>query len=773
MNGFYYAAAGVFSITVTLLVNSAVLFRKDERPEVEAFRRFLWSVMLFFLADAGWGYLWGTGRYDLLYNDTLVYYVTMAVSVAMGCRYITVFLKLRGWWSKLVILAGMVFCFMEVILLLINHYFPIIFWIDAKGVFTEGMLRNTTYVVLEVLFGTISLLSFLAVPRGKSRLRSRHLAVAWFGVIITLSLVAQMLWPLLPFYSLGIMLGTLVLLVFVREEDLRYGLEQKQEMNQSLLQVNQALAMQKQEMEHQLNVIGSLSHGYEHICYFDLTTGFYKTIKKEGRLSLMGDDGDEGGLLEYMDEKMKRVDPEFKDKVAAFYNPDTVADRLAYMDHLELEYCVGGGQWTLGEIKSAGRDEMGRCTRVLWSVRSIEEQRRQVQEHQRELEAARDAANAANEAKSSFLLNMSRNLRTPMNTIVGFTRMLKNNQDGPDKQAGYLDKIEGASTLMMSILDSVLEISHIEKGLAKVDEKAWKTEQMMESIGDLFVEPMRIKGVEFFYSMSVQHHYAYMDPAKMRELWINLLSNAYKFTPSGGKVTLWTEELPSEREGYLLYRTILSDTGIGMSAEFLPHVFDEFSREDASTDAKLQGSGLGMSIAKKLVNLMNGSIMVQSTKGEGTTVVVTLPLRIADEKVMADHEGVRIDPSMFAGKRVLMAEDNDLNAEIATEILQEAGFVVDRACDGAEAVRMVAQSDDDYYSIVLMDIQMPNMDGYEATQALRALPDVGKARIPILAMTACAFEEDKRKALSVGMNGHLAKPINIAELMKGLANMIG
>ena len=378
-----------------------------------------------------------------------------------------------------------------------------------------------------------------------------------------------------------------------------------------------------------------------------------------------------------------------------------------------------------------------------------------------------------NAAKSAFLFNMSHDIRTPMNAIIGFRDLLEKHQEDPVRRQDYLDKIQEASTVLLSIINNVLEMARIEKGTLEVDETAWSTEQFNDTLYSVFHELMKEKGLKFTRQIEVQNHYVYCDPIKLREIFINILSNAYKYTNPGGSVNMHLEEIPSDREGWVLYQTTITDTGIGMSEDFLPHIFEEFAREKNTTDARVEGTGLGMPIVKRLVDILDGTIEVRSKKGEGSAFTVTIPHRIADRSNLVDHAGVEIDPKLFEGKHILLAEDNDLNAEITMEILGDVGFIVDRAEDGAICVDMLKSAKAGYYDLILMDIQMPVMNGYEATKAIRQLDDQELAGIKILAMTANAFEEDRREAIRAGMDGHLAKPVNVHVLMKTLAAMIG
>lgn len=385
---------------------------------------------------------------------------------------------------------------------------------------------------------------------------------------------------------------------------------------------------------------------------------------------------------------------------------------------------------------------------------------------------AKEEAEAANAAKTSFLFNMSHDIRTPMNAVIGFTNLLRLHQDEPERRSDYLDKIEHSSNVLLSILNNVLEMARIEKGTVELNETPQCIDTMNRTGCTNLFESMQQKGIEFNASIDVKHHYFMGDSTKLDQIYNNLLSNAYKYTLPGGKIDFILKELPCEREGWLTYTTILSDTGVGMSEEFLPHLFEEFAREKSSTDNKIDGTGLGMPIVKRLIELMGGEIEVESKLGVGTTITVTISHRIASKPAEMEDATGEVRPEMFEGKRILLAEDNDLNAEIAIEILTGVGFEVDRADDGDTCVEMLINAPHNHYDLVLMDIQMPRMNGYEATRAIRALHDSSKAGIFIIAMTANAFDQDRKNALEAGMNAHLAKPIDVNVLMTTLAGAL-
>jgi len=398
---------------------------------------------------------------------------------------------------------------------------------------------------------------------------------------------------------------------------------------------------------------------------------------------------------------------------------------------------------------------------------------RKEKEHQEQMQEALIQANAASEAKSIFLANMSHDIRTPMNAIIGFTELLEKNIENAEKCGDYIAKIKFSGKYLLELLNNVLEMARIESGQTILDEKIWSVDQLHSTLISVFKEEIDRKNLQFNREIHVEHQSFWCDSTKVQEVLFNLVSNAVKYTPEGGAVTVRLQELPSDREGYAVYRAEVEDTGIGISKEFLTCIFDEFTRERDTTQSKIGGTGLGMPIAKKLVELMGGSISVESEVGKGSRFTVILPFKIADTESIekSSEAAAEFAVGEFMGKRLLLTEDNELNAEIATEILEEFGFEVEHAADGTICVDMLQKAKQGYYDLILMDIQMPNMNGYETAKRIRELSDARKD-IPIIAMTANAFEEDRQHVLEVGMNGHIAKPIDVAKLIEELAKFL-
>ena len=377
-------------------------------------------------------------------------------------------------------------------------------------------------------------------------------------------------------------------------------------------------------------------------------------------------------------------------------------------------------------------------------------------------------AEKANAAKSDFLFNMSHDIRTPMNALLGYSELMKRELTDP-KLLDYQEKMEQSGNLLLSIINNVLDMARIESGKVELDEDYVKIRDIYQGIYKIFQVEAEKKGIHLEMEYDVQHEHVICDETKNREIFLNLISNAVKYTASGGTVTIRITEIDCDREDCVRIQTQVIDTGIGMSEEFLPSLFEAFARERNTTAAKVAGTGLGMPIIKKYVDMMGGTIKAESKLGEGSKFTVIMEYRIADKgyyEQVTDPSPDTEKTDWISGKHVLLAEDNELNAEIAEFILEDMGLIVDRVEDGIQCVARMEQKPAGTYDLILMDIQMPNMDGYKATQTIRRLADEKKACIPIIAMTANAFEEDRKKALAKGMNGHIAKPVDAEKLKK-------
>lgn len=389
------------------------------------------------------------------------------------------------------------------------------------------------------------------------------------------------------------------------------------------------------------------------------------------------------------------------------------------------------------------------------------------------LQIAVEKAEGANRAKTNFLSNMSHDIRTPMNAILGYNRLMRKKLTDP-QLIDYQRKIEQSGSLLLSIINHVLDMARIESGKSKLDENAEVMGTILDEVYGVFVSEAAEKEIRMKKTIAVEHHSLICDGTKIREIFVNLISNAIKYTPRGGSVEVTVTELPCERKGFARIQTVVTDTGIGMSKEYLPTIYDSFSRERNTTMGKVAGTGLGMAIVKALVTMMGGAIEVRSELGKGTTFTVTLDHKIAetrhdDRKEIASRKAAA---ESLADLHILLAEDNDLNAEIAMTLLEEAGLKVDRAADGIQCVSRIEKEPAGTYALILMDIQMPNMDGYQAAETIRQMQDKKKAAIPIIAMTANAFEEDKKMALSKGMNAHIAKPIDLTKMLAAMQEVI-
>ncbi len=388
------------------------------------------------------------------------------------------------------------------------------------------------------------------------------------------------------------------------------------------------------------------------------------------------------------------------------------------------------------------------------------------------LEEALVKAQRASQAKTMFLNNMSHDIRTPMNAIIGFTNLAATHLDDRELVRDYLSKITASSSHLLRLINDVLDMSRIESGRVVIDESPCSISQILYDLQSILRADLETRELHFqMDTRALLHPHVICDRLRLNQVLLNILSNALKFTPAGGRITVTAAEMPGDTPDTAIYQFRIQDTGIGMAPEFLEHIFEPFERERTSTVSGIQGTGLGMSITKNLVELMKGQITVESRQGQGSVFTCAFPFRLSAAPDVGETPAAPA-PRPSAHWHILLVEDNELNQEIAVTILEEAGCLMDVASDGAQAVEKVSHSLPDPYDLILMDIQMPVMDGIEATKAIRALSDPRLANIPIVAMTANAFEEDRQRVLSAGMNGHLGKPINVDKLFSTLQSIL-
>ena len=769
-----YSIIGILAIIVLIITNRDALWITGGAKATHIqriYRGFLLAVMSYYITDALWGILEAHRLTTLLFIDTTLYFAAMATAVLLWTQYVIAYLESGTSFDSMLRYAGWSFFGFEIIVIVLNIFLPVMFWFDENGGYHAASMRHVTLGVQILMFLLTSFYTFRITLRTEGKIRRRNLTIGLFGVAMTALIILQIIYPLWPFYAMGYMVGTCLLHSFVMEDE-------------------------KEEYRHEL------------------------------------------------EESLRR-------------------------EHIQKE--------ELSESRTA-------------------------------LQEALATAEQANRAKTAFLSNMSHEIRTPMNAIIGLNNIALNDPTASDKVKVYLEKIGGSAQHLLGIINDILDMSRIDSGRMTVKSEEFSFAKALEQVNSMISGQCRNKGIT--YDCHLTGHiddYYIGDAMKLKQVLINILGNAVKFTPEGGTVTFVIEEGP-RFDGKAILKMIISDTGIGMSKDFLPHVFEAFSQEDSSTTSKYGSTGLGMPITKSIVELMNGNISVDSEKGKGTTFTVTVPLGesgkqdveveggdlkhrnmsvlvIDDDPIALEHaeiilgqvgiscetaesgwEGIDkirirhargedynlilidwrmpemdgiettrhirsvvgqdtpiiiltsfnwddiadealeagvdtfVPKPLFAGsvldefrealrkknetllkkkktvdlkgRRVLLAEDNAINAEIIMMVLDMREMEADLAENGQKAVDLFAQSQQDYYSAILMDMRMPVMDGLEATRTIRAMDREDARTIPIIALTANAFDEDVQRSMQAGLNAHLSKPVEPEVLYKTMEKLI-
>ena len=542
------------------------------------------------------------------------------------------------------------------------------------------------------------------------------------------------------------------------------------------------IILQREEGDNQRAIIEYLSNDYKMVMLVEGITGGITIYRGEHYVvdTLGKPSSSFSSFTEFVKEmaKIAVFEDDREDFIAALSQ-----DRIEYAFRRSSEYYVDfrlcyGGEYVYCQMKLVMPDSDQIDSSMLVGYHIIDEQIKKEKQVQNELEFAREAAETANRTKSSFLFNMSHDIRTPMNAILGFANMAKKYSDDKEKVEECIDKVQTSGTHLLGLINDILDMARIESGKIEIEVEPIDVREAADRLTTILGDLARDKDIKLSVSLEdVENPYVYLDELHVNQILLNIISNAVKYTENGGKVDILIKEMLSSDKERAHYRFVISDTGIGMTEEFLDHVFDSFERDKNEALAGIQGTGLGMSITKRLVDIMHGNIEVESTLGEGSTFTVDLEFKkyegdfeaLVTAEAEQEQEATEIT---LDGKRILLVDDNELNREIASEILAETGAVIEEAEDGVEAFDKVRESEPGYYDIVLMDVQMPRMNGYESTKAIRALENEALANIPIIAMTANAFDEDREDALEAGMNEHIAKPIDVVKLFDCLRKIL-
>ncbi|MDO4197963.1 MAG: transporter substrate-binding domain-containing protein [Erysipelotrichaceae bacterium] len=461
------------------------------------------------------------------------------------------------------------------------------------------------------------------------------------------------------------------------------------------------------------------------------------------------------------------IEPEYIDDLQKLADQEYLSRELLGKNSISVEYIGKTMGWCRAiAIPVEWKDD--RLIKVLWCFESIKDQKEKEFRAQEEIKEALHKAEDASKAKSTFLFNMSHDIRTPMNAIFGYTELMKKNRLDDTKFEQYYKNTVESEEFLLNLINNVLETARIESGNVSLNEKVSEN-RIDEIVLNSMSNEMDKKHITLYKDIDIKHPYIMQDETKIEQILLNIVSNAVKYTPDGGSIYYTVKEEETDKEDIINIRTVIRDTGIGMSEEFLPHIFEKFAREKSTTDNKIPGTGLGLGIVKQLVELMNGTIDIESKLDVGTKVTIVIPHKIAEAPIEKKNE--EAESYDISGKRILLAEDNELNAEIAMELLKETGAEIELAEDGQICVEMLKGHEPDYYDVILMDVQMPNMDGLEATRKIRELEDE-RSKISIIAMTANAFDEDKKRCLEAGMDDFVSKPIEVDALLKVLNNII-
>ena len=620
-----------------------------------------------------------------------------------------------------------------------------IFYIDETNSYCRGPLYPVQAVItFAYIIGTVFYGLFFVFHRSKKALQSSSLMLASFGFISFIAGIVETLFQGVPLVCIAVT-ASLLLVIFKLWDDL--GVTDRDIM------------------------MAAIKYAYPVILYANLTKDEYHIISNN--LYGVSSEGSSGRFTDIINFLCARVPEADRSNVYEHLYPiNQIAAREHGKTSISIKTRFMGYDDNLlhwHKIEAIFVDnKINHDIIETVLVQNIDSEMAQ----EIQLREARRNAEDANRAKTTFLFNMSHDIRTPMNAIIGFTAMAERNLNNPERVDDCLKKVKVSADHLLRLINDILDMARIESGNVKIEESFTDIRQFSTNIKEIVEQSAKLSRLSFDIIFgNITHEHVYLDPLRLNQVLLNIASNAIKYTKPGGNVLFTVRELSERHHDRATFEFIIEDNGVGMSREFVTHIFDLFSRERNSTLSGVEGTGLGMAITKQLVDMMGGKILVDSKPGEGTSVTITLDFKLSGGEFIPPDKEPEFDPDLLVNKHILLVEDNELNREIAGEILKLKGMTFDEAVNGEEALKMIDEGISKY-DMVLMDIQMPIMDGYEATKAIRKLPYLRAASLPIIAMTANAFDEDKQRAIEVGMNDHIAKPINTEVMLRTMCKYI-
>lgn len=731
----------------------------------------LTSIVYVFL-DMMWGVIYDSLLPLPIEGHKIIYslYYAMAAILSYQWFFYVEYIQESIFYTNLflrhIVKLPMVFvCVMSIISFWTGHYY----YIDEAGAYCRGpwYVPQLVFTYGYLIFAAIKVAVRLVLTK-KFEEQNNFLIMLSYFVFPVVFGILQIANPSSPFLCIGIAMATLQTYLF---------------------NVNF-----EQERERSSNKIRSLTRLFVGSYYLNMETGrreFLTDVKDAEAQFLTGEfykDAPEeydDAVQMYIEEYVHRDDRKlYRQMCSREYMKKNLSPNNLFYFFNYRQVTEGVEKWYRVHVLAAAFSERDEVSRVAVAVMDVDKQVKTEISQKEALEDALMQAEQANQAKSTFLSNMSHDIRTPMNAIIGFTTLAKNHIEDRERVENYLEKILSAGNHLLNLINDILDMSRIESGKLQIEENEVNLTEVFRDVQDMIGPMAEENRLEFILESDLVNNHVFCDKLRLNQILINLLGNAVKFTPAGGKIYLKAHQSMQAPEGYGVYIFKVQDTGVGIAPEFIDKVFQAFEREKNTTLSGIQGTGLGLSITKRITEMMGGQISVQSVEGQGTEFTVKVVFLLQDVRNEVDQIGIeerkqqeenlrsKERKELFAGKRVLLVEDNDLNREIARMLLSEEGLIIEEVINGQQAVDAIRQSQPGQYDLVLMDIQMPVMDGYEATRQIRNLPNRILANVPIVAMTANAFAEERRKALASGMNGHVAKPIDVNVLFETIKQIL-